>query len=700
MWQNGRKHDHVFRYLIISVVFCAVCVFYLGRLFYIQISGRENAYDTGTTAYTEVVHVARGEIYDRNGKLLVTNRYTYDLKILHTPFSTLSLYRSNQACLRLLTALDDCGERSTHVEKYFPFDGAYPNYTLSEETANADSVPYYRMRRMIGDLRLDDDTTPQELLEYYLETYQLLATDVSGNRVFTDSEVDRLLRLRYDMDAHRFSAANDYVIAYNVASSSRLIPYVSELGTAGVSFTVNSAKRVYEYPGVASHILGTVGKIKAEDWEYYQSLGYQMDATVGVDGCEAAFEEYLRGTNGVKRVEVDSLGNIVKETMLTEPVAGKDVYLTIDIDLQIAAEDGLRENVQYVVEHSGGVEENGSGCNAGAAVAMDPRTFEILAIASYPTYDLTTYNSDYANLLADPTNPLLNRALQGLYAPGSTFKLGIAAAALAEGKTSASNADAINCRGEYPPGSAWAVACSTFGKGHAGNTNLITAIAQSCNSFFCKVGEELGIYKIEEYMKKFGFGEHTGIELGERTGVLAGPTYRQEANVGDVWLQGNTWHAAIGQSDNQATPLQLACYTATLANGGTRYSAHLLKSVYAYGVNEPIYTYTQSEETVLDRMNLSPEVQATVFEGMREVVLQNQQTVNRWMSSIPVAVGGKTGTAQTGGVCDNALFVGAAPYDNPQIVVSVILEKGAHGYYASQTAAAILDVYYNGPDAE
>ena len=698
MWQKQRKHDHVLRYLIISVVFCAICVFYLGRLFYIQISGRENVYDTGTTSYTEIVHVARGEIYDRNGKLLVTNSYTYDLKILHTPFSTLSLYRSNQACLRLLAALEDCGETSAHLEKYFPFDGAYPNYTLSEEAANADSVPYYRMRRMIGDLRLKDGTTPQELLEYYLETYQLLATDVSGDRVFTDAEVDRLLRLRYDMDANRFSAANDYVLASNVVSSSRLIPYASELGIAGVSFTVNTAKRVYLYPGTASHILGRVGRIMAEDWPYYQSLGYQMDATVGLEGCEASFEEYLRGTNGLKRVEVDSHGNIVKETMLTEPVTGKDIYLTIDIDLQIAAEEGLRENVQYVVEHSGESNAEGALCNAGAAVAIDPSTFEILAIASYPTYDLTTYNLDYESLNADPAKPLLNRALQELYAPGSTFKLGIAAAGLSEDLiTSASTTD---CRGEYPAGSSWSVACSTYNKGHAGHTNVITAIAQSCNSFFCELGERLGIYKVEEYMKKFGFGESTGIELAEQTGILAGPTYRQEANVGEVWLQGNTWHASIGQSDNKATPLQLACYTATLANGGTRYSAHLLKSVYAYGSSTPIYTDTQNGTTVLDRIEIPASAQQTVFAGMRAMVVQNQSSVGRWMNSIPVEVGGKTGTAQTGKEADNALFVCTAPYDAPEIVVSVVLEYGAHGYYASQTAAAILNVYYNGTDAQ
>lgn len=687
--------DHVFRYLIISVIFCVVCVFFLGRLFYIQISGRQNSYETGTTTQTVTVQAVRGEIYDRNGKKLVSNRYTYDLMISYSTFSKLTVYRSNQVCLQLVKAIAVCGEEGSHREVYFPFEGTYPNYTLTAEMVAQDSIPYYRMKRIVADLGLKETMTPQEMIEYYIETYQLLQTDTSGNRLFTDAEIDKILRLRYDMDALRFNKSQvDYKFAEGLAHSSYLIPYVSELGVSGVSFTAN-VTRVYEYPGYASHILGQVGPIYSEEWKYYNSLGYQMNAVVGKTGCELAFESYLHGIDGEMELELDASGHVLKETMITPPVAGKNVYLTIDIDLQIAAEDGLAENVQYVVDNSKGVPAYGFECNAGAAVAMDPETFDILAIASNPTYNLTTYNQDYNDLLANKASPLLNRALNGLYEPGSTYKLGIAAAALMEGKISPTSV--IECNGEYPYGSLWAIDCSTYGIAHRGDTGLVTAIAQSCNTFFCELGQRLGISKIEDYMGRFGFGQDTGLELGGQIGVLAGPTYRQEANVGEIWRDGNTWQAAIGQSDNQATPLQIACYMATLANGGTRYSAHLLHSVYEFGKNEPVYVFTQTEETVLSKIEISQSAKNVIFRGMEQVV-DDHSRIKAWMKSIPVDVGGKTGTAQNSQNCDNALFVAAAPSDTPDIVISVVLEQGYMGEYAALTAARILDAFYNGSD--
>lgn len=698
MGQGKPARDHVFRYLIISVIFCLVCVFYLGRLFYIQISGRENSYDTDTTVKRVTVQAVRGEIYDRNGKKLVSNRYTYDLTITHSNFSMLSPYQSNQACLQLLEALEECYETEAHQEKYFPFDGVYPNYVLSEETAGGDSISYYRMKRIISDLELDEDTSPEDLVDYYVKKYQLLAVDVTGRQLFTNAQIDRLLRLRYDMDALRFNESNDYVLATGLAPSSYLIPYVSELGVSGATFCAN-VTRVYDYPGYASHILGTVGPIYEEEWTYYNNLGYQMNSMVGKTGCEYTFESYLHGIDGVMEIEVDSLGRVLNEKMITEPVAGKNVYLTIDIDLQIAAEDGLAENVQYVVDHSAGYAIYGYGCNAGAAVAMDPDTFEILAIASHPTYNLVTYNQDYNQLASNEAIPLLNRALNGLYEPGSTYKLGVAVAALMEDEIEVDSV--VKCSGKYPYDSSVPnrVGCSTYEVGtHRGDVGLTTAIAQSCNSFFCEIGDRLGVSKLEDYMGRFGFGKDTGLELGGAVGIQAGPTYRQEANSPlGTWRDGDTWRASIGQAETQASPLQMACYMATIANGGTRYSAHLLHSVYDFGKSEPVYTYVQTEETVLDEIDIPESVQNAVFKGMKEVIKEHDR-IKEWMKGVPVEVGGKTGTAQTSKSCENALFVAAAPYDEPEIVISVVLEQGFMGEYASMTAASILDAYYNGLD--
>ena len=690
MRASPQNPHHMLRYLIISVVFCAVCVFYLGSLFYVQISGRQNSYQPPTKK-TVSIPAVRGEIFDRNGKKLVSNHYSYDLIISKEAFSTLSPEKANRTCLELLKALKACGEEERHEEKYFPFAGTYPYYYLTDEVAAGDSIAYYRMLRVMEDLKIDGDTEPLDLIDYYVDKYALLATDKSGNRLFSDNDIDAILRIRYDMDALRFSTANPYLFATDLPSTSHLIAYVSELGLTAADFTVN-VSRVYEYEGYASHILGTVGPIYAEEWSYYNALGYQMNAIVGKTGCELAFESYLHGTDGEMEIELDANGKVISETVKTEPVAGKNVYLTIDIDLQIAAEDGLEENVLYVVEASNGLPSQGSGCNAGAAVAMDPDTFDILAIASYPTYNLSTYNRDYNALAANEAKPLINRALSGFYEPGSTFKLGIAVAALMEGEIRPDST--FNCTGEYPRGSEWAIECSTYHSGtHGGTTGLLTAIAHSCNSFFCHAGNELGIARIEGYMGKFGFGRSTGLELFSDKGILAGPTYRQEANVGDVWRDGNTWQASIGQSDNLASPLQLACYTATLANGGTRYSAHLLHSVYEFGNPTPIYTYTQTEKTVLDRLEIPQSVLDTVFEGMRGVVTSNA-SIDRVMQSIPVEVGGKTGTAQNSTNCDNALFVSTAPYNDPEIVISVVLEQGYAGSRAARTASAILKAYY------
>ena len=681
------RQTHTLRYLGIVALFCLICVIYLGRLFFIQISGRENQYTADTTQREVTVQAVRGEIYDRNGVKLVANRYSYDLSLAHAQFFSLSVQERNEVCLGVQNALAKRGGEGVREQKFFPFEGTYPNYTYSADTLDGDSIRYYRLKRVLGDVGLEADTTAIDLRDYYTDTYDLLQLDNQGNRRYSDKEIDTLIRMYYDIDATRFRSSGEYILCEGVDMS--LMTYIKEQNIKSVNFTVNVA-REYCYPGYASHILGLVGPIYSEEWEYYNELGYQMNAIVGKSGCEAAFENYLRGTDGKVRIKEDANGNVIEVEVLTEAIAGNDVYLTIDINLQIAAEDGLAENVADVVERSQGLVENGAECRSGAAVAMNPNTFEVLAIASYPTYDLTSYNADYNLLAKDPAQPLLNRALNGTYAPGSTLKPGMAAIALTDDAIVATTH--ISCSGRYKG----TVGCSTYGTNHWGSIDVIDAIAYSCNSFFCEIGDRLGIQKMENYLTKFGLGQSTGLELGGSKGVLAGPTYRGEIQSSEQWQPGMTWQAAIGQSDHQLSPVQMAAYIATLCNGGTRYSAHLLHSVYRFGNDEPIYVYTQTEDTVLSRMDIAEADLNTVFEGMRKVVTETS-SVRRWINSstMPVTVGGKTGTAQTGGDCDNALFVAAAPYNDPDVVISVVLEKGYSGGLASLTAARILEAYYS-----
>lgn len=681
------NQTHTLRYLGIVAIFCLVCVIYLGRLFFIQIAGRENEYTADITEREVTVQAVRGEIYDRNGVKLVANRYSYDLSFAHAQFYSLSVQERNNVCLGVQNALAKRGGEGVREQKFFPFDGTYPNYTYSADTLNGDSLRAYRLKRVLGDLGLKAETTAVQLRDYYTDTYDLLQLDNNGKRYFSDKEIDTIIRMYYDIDATRFRSTGEYLLCEDVDMS--LMTYIKEQNIKAINFTVNVA-REYCYPGYASHILGMVGPIYSEEWDYYNDQGYQMNAIVGKSGCEAAFENYLRGTDGKVKIKEDKNGNVVDVQVLSEAIAGNDVYLTIDIHLQIAAEDGLKENVDYVVNQSTGV-ETGAECQTGAAVAMNPNTFEILALASYPTYDLTTYNADYNLLLQDPAQPLLNRALNGTFAPGSTLKLGMAAIALSNDVIVRN--EIISCTGRYKN----TVGCSTYRNNHFGGLNVVDAIACSCNSFFCEVGNRLGIQTMEKYLSQLGLGQPTGLELGGEKGILAGPTYRGEIQSTEQWQPGMTWQAAIGQSDHQLSPVQMAAYMGTLCNGGTRYTAHLLHSVYRFGSDEPSFVYQQTDDTVLSRFEISQEDLNTVFEGMKKVVT-GTASVSRWMvnnKQIPVTVGGKTGTAQTGKDCDNALFVAAAPYNDPDIVISVVLEKGYSGGLASLTAARILEAYYS-----
>ncbi len=688
------KRRYLFRYLLIAVVFCTVCVVYLGRLFYVQIAGRENTYDDGTTTMRVKVQAVRGEILDRNGVPLVSNRYTYDLTLSYASLSVIGSARANQTYLRLLEALDVCGARDTHTEKYFPFDGTYPDYVFSPESQDTNTAVNYRLRRILKEKGMQETATVSEIVDEYLDSYRL-ETDENGSRR-SDYDIDRLLRLHYDMDAVQFNQSNDYTFAEGADLT--LMTYVREMSLTGVSFQV-TAERVYNYPGYASHILGSVGPIYAEEWDYYNEQGYQMNATVGKSGCEAAFEEYLHGTDGEWRITLDASGNIVHTEVITEPVSGSDVYLTIDINLQVAAEDGLKENVEYVQENDRGAVE-GFLCDAGAAVAMNPNTFEILAIASYPTYDLTSYNRDYNDLLANSARPLVNRALRETYAPGSTFKLGMAVAGLSENIIGASTT--FPCSGVYTRFDDYQPKCSTYPHGST-YIPVTKAIAVSCNCFFYELGYRLGISKMDEYMAAMGFGRSTGIELGEATGILAGESGTYQG----IWTGGNTISAAIGQSDTRATPLQICAYMATIANGGTRYSAHLLDRVCAYGSTEPLYSDESLLSSPLNQLGIDTGVWNTVVGGMRQMVNESS-TVRRFLnqSQVQSSVGGKTGTAQieryvtdvatgvtTKYVLTNALFVGAAPCESPEIVVSVVIEKASSGTYASLTAARIIGAW-------
>ena len=703
-------NKRVVRLMSLGILFAAICLFYVVRLGMLELSSENigGHKQDGTTERTVIVQAVRGQIYDRNGAPLVVNEYTYALTVDYSVLPRENAAR-NGILLRALHMLEDCGEVGSFCTNRFPFDGYYPDYTYSaraetEDTADHElllSVLESNGMRKSAILRIKNDkfmTTAQandaydasplayvsaeRLTHYYVTEYGLDECDASGNPLYSTADVDRLIRILWGMEATGFSRANDYVMADGVTMET--ISHEKELGLAGIGFAT-SVKRVYAYDGYASHLLGQTGPIYAEEWSYYKALGYHMNATVGKSGCEAAFETYLHGQDGIKVIVEDEDGNIIREYMKSEPVAGQDVYLTLDIELQIAAEKALEQNVLYLHDSL-----NRADCKAGAIVAMDPRNGEVLALASYPTYNLSTYNQEYNNLASNEAKPLVNRALFGLYAPGSTFKPGMVAAALSEGILTADTT--LECAGKYTHYNSYQPECWIYNSqsdtDRHGWITSAEALRVSCNCYFYETGRLLGIDRMNRYCRMYGLGLPTGIEVGEATGSLAGPDHRESVH-GIAWEPTDTIAAAIGQSDNAFTPLQLGVYLSTLVNGGNRYGAHLLLRVRDFATRTDTVV---TQPTLLDSFNLADSHRLNIISGMEQMVATSAQ-VSGYMSRVPVPVAGKTGTAQTGAT-DNGLFVCCAPSRAPEIVVASVIERAGGGSYSALSAGKVLEAYY------
>ena len=694
------------RLYAVAAVFLVFCAVFAARLILYQFA-KGDEYSTpviGGNVRTETVPASRGDIRDRNGKVLVSDAYKINLAFNYhaLPDTRVEVHR---VFLAILDALEVTENADKMGKQYFPFEGTYPEYTFKSDALDPDSTAYARLSRFIkNNLLTDEITTVEDAIKtysandiaiYIADKYEIVDYSdkiIGGFSHFSSKEIDKLIRLRYDMELSGFGAASDYVFAYD--ADQKLVSYIAERHIRGV-VTAYESERVYRYDGYASHILGYVGPIYAEEAEYYRELGYSMNSLVGKAGCEYTFEQYLHGTDGVLAIVEDDDGNVVDTYYIKEPIPGKNVYLTIDIDVQIAAENALRENIEIRIN-----EWVGGKADSGAIVATDPDTGAILAIASYPTYDLSSFNADYDELSKLEVSPYLNRALLA-YAPGSTFKVGMALAALEEGLITENTV--IKTEGIYKN-----LACSHY-TGNAyccGNIDVEAALMVSCNYFFSKLGDDLSIDRIRRYSSLFGFGEYTGIELGESSGHLS---------------QSLPHAAAIGQAENLCTPLQVSQYIAMISNGGMRYSAHLLYEVHEPNGGKIIKSEEQTKLGTLGKM-LPSNIEA-VKKGMYDVIsgpdasslVRNNFTKvgDRYLvggvwgvdeSGNDVyfdgkTVGGKTGTAETAdskaGKCsDNAWFTGFAPYDDPEIVVTCFIEKGITGGYASYAVSETMDAYF------
>ena len=685
------NRDNFWRYVVLGALFIAVGIFYVFTFIDLQVSGQDYySMSPDVTTYTRKVKLQaqRGEVYDRNGKKLVANDFSYDIRLDYSsmPYSSAG---KNDVILKLISILEEKGEvEKLSPHKYTPFNistsGSDVSFEFNDDFfALARSSKY---EKVASELNIPEDATADEAADVFMKRYAL--TDEDGALVYTPEETATLFGYRIDFDIVDFSSVNPYNFAEDVS-----LDYISVVGEESIrGYTVYcDYSRVYLYPGYASHILGRIGKISSTQVDYYTELGYSLDATVGTSGVEYAFESYLHGVDGELTITEDSAGNVIKTEVTKEPVAGLDVYLTIDIDMQIAAENALHDNILYVHQEAAynSGSQDGEDSTAGAMTAMDPKTGEVLVLASYPTYDLSSFVEDVSYLNDDETAPMLNRALSGLFQPGSTFKPGVAVAALNEDIITPYTI--IDTKGKYEAYEGYQPRCwlyLMYNDVH-GPINVIEAIQESCNYFFYEVGDKMTIETLDRYMRGFGLGEPTGIELPEKTGVLAGPDYRNENGLA-LWAPGDTLQAAIGQSDHLFSPLQITSYISTLVNDGVRYSAKMLYKVCRYGTGEVVYERTPE---VMNTLDVTAESCAVIRSAMKNVI--DEGSASEMFEDYEITIGGKTGTAQVSKTkSDNAIFTAFAPFDDPEIVATCVIEQGNTGSNAGFAVKRLFDYHF------
>ena len=674
--------SRVLLFLLAGVLTAYVCVLYqlqvVNGSYYLEQSTRK-------IATTETVQSDRGDILDRNGRVLATNRTTYQVTLDE------KLMGSDQERNRILLALVEvCREQDVEWTDTFPlsvsspftYTSDSPFETVSTAQDGTETRSSTQLARLLSVLKLkglSGAPTADELMTA-LRTYFKLDEDLS------DRDARAVIGILYELTLRsRDVARTSYVFARDIDIG--FITVVKERKLTGVKIDTVTVRQ-YNTKS-AAHLLGQVGAI--QNWDNYKDKGYSLSDTVGISGVESAFEEILRGTSGTKDVELSQSGRVISETWHVDeetgevqaPKPGDNIMLTVDIGLQEVVEEALARHIPGMTEES----------EKGACVVMD-MTGGVLASATYPSYDPSEYRSNYAALASDPAQPLFNRALQGLYAPGSTFKPMVAAAGLTEGVITTK--EKILDTGRYlhydriqDQPMCWIYRDT---RGTHGYENVSEAIRDSCNIYFFETGLRLGIARINDYADAFGLGKKTGLELYEEAGQIAGP--ETSAKFGQTWYEGETMYAAIGQGSTQVTPIQLANYVATLVNGGTHYTAHLLKTVKSNDFTQVLEEY---EPQAQNQIELDESHLTAIKQGMRMAATTG--TMGRHFANSPVAVGAKTGSAQvTGQATANAVLIVFAPYENPEIAIATVVEKGGSGSRVAAIAADIVEYYFSNRD--
>ena len=676
MGKEKAKNDRI-RYNILTILVYIVGIVLLAQLFNLQIVHGEEYRETSNTKLTResVLKADRGSIKDSSGTMLATVDAQYSIVLYKTKVNSETL---NTTILKLLNILSTNGD--SYVDNFLIDVNPY-RFKLEEEESQ---------KKWKKANNIDEDATAEEAFNYFKNKYDITSDNVE--------DIRKILAIRYEISYKGYSSTKSIEIASNISRQS--LEQIKERNAefSGVE-VVETPVRVYPLKTTASHILGRIGRIESSELEGNEDI-YNQNDIIGKSGIEYVFEKYLKGTDGVKQIDMNVDGTITDEYVSKEAVSGSDVILTIDSKLQAVTEQALANNINKIANH--GFSQENNPADAGAAVVLNVKTGEVIAMASYPDYDPSAFvngidTNTWNYYINGDTKPLENKAISAMYSPGSTYKMVTALAGLETGTITPKTK--INDTGVFRKyNSSWKC-WNRYGHGYL---NVSQAIEHSCNYFFYDLGDRLGIDNLAKYSYYLGLGHKTGIELkGEIDGVLASNEIAKQEN--RVWNSGETISAAIGQSYNTFTPLQMAKYVAMIANRGKNLDVTIVKSIinpdgsevsrdeYESYVNEKLGLQQENVE----EMSFKEENIEAILEGMRGVTSESGGTAYSTFRNFNIEVGGKTGSAQTGVQGKtNAWFVGFAPFDDPEIAIVVFVRNGGHGSYTAEVARDIIAQYF------
>ena len=677
MNQEERK-TAIRRMRVLVAAACILMLLYGLRLIFLQLVNGDDfkSQATNTTDYKFTVTAARGDIVDSRGERIATSVTGYNVVLNKLLMGDEDLDGMLQKIVELLRANGESWNDTLLISQ----PDAAGNYTFTaEEGSTRDQKALAAMKDNLG---LQQYATANDVMEKLVEDYDLASYPLSWQRT--------LGGIHYEMQLQAFSNVNNFIMAENVSEVTVATIKEHSLSLPGVEI-VETSTRSYDQSTVLPHVLGRVGKITAEKWKVtdengqttypLREKGYNMNDIIGISGLESAYEDELRGKDGVETITRNSDGVIVDTALTTVPEPGHTVQLTIDSRFQKAVDKALAENIDMInrVYNTGSMK-----AAAGAAVVLDVKDGSVLAASNYPSFDQNLYATQYSEYSADESLPLFNRALQGLYTPGSTFKPAVAVAALDSGLIN--QYSTVFCNGVYTFYKGYSPRCTRHG--HSGNIDVVTAIKWSCNIFFYDVGRRTTSDVYDAYAYKMGLGTRTGVEVNEATGRL---TTKNDSN----YTASLDIQAAIGQGNTVVTPVQLATYAGTLANRGVRYRTHFVKAILDTNTGK-VLQETQPE--VMDVI----EDRGDTFDLVRQGMIGVSETMSG-LKNYPVTIACKTGTPQrsetyyvgsTRKHYTNTMMVAYGPAEDAEIALGIVIEYGGGGARAGNLVADIFDAYY------